>query len=491
MHSSPSSSTFLGTGSARRDAGPTLGLHPTRIGNDGPRTGSSFPASGRIRRALGPACLLLFYAAAAGISSGRTNGQANANPIPRNGPACLADAVVDSGGSGDFRTVTEALASLPMYTYRRTVIFIRNGTYSEKIRIDADYVTLRGESRDRTILRYSQSRPDWDSRKDWIGPAVVNIHGDDVMLQHLTVENSQPDTNVHAFAVQGDGTRAVFVDCRLLSRGGDTVALWDYRGGMSYFSGCDFRGAVDMMCPRGWCFIRDSRFTEMRQSAALWHAGSYDPDQKLVVRNCSFEGVPGFWLGRRHYPAQFYLIDCLFSRAMADRPVFLVTYPDSSKNNPDFGGNRVYFHGCTREGGNFAWIADNLSEAAGNPADRDVTPAWTFGGRWDPESTAPVEATGITIRDSSAILEFGDIVTVRGAPILRTALGKRLRVPPHRPNDVARLEFRSDAGLLKADFTGDLTVEGGTILASIASATERKLGPVFRIRSCAACHGGQ
>ncbi len=125
----------------------------------------------------------------------------------------------------------------------------------------------------------------------------MNINGDDVILDRLTVENSQPDTSVHAFAVMGSGTRTLLTDCRLLSRGGDTVALWNYKEGLYYHARCEFRGAVDMVCPRGWCFIRDSRFFEVKRTAAVWHAGSWDPEQKLVIKDSEFDGVSGFYSG--------------------------------------------------------------------------------------------------------------------------------------------------------------------------------------------------
>jgi beta-xylosidase len=42
-----------------------------------------------------------------------------------------------------------------------------------------------------------------------------------------------------------------------------------------------------------------------------------------------------------------------------------------------------------REGGDFAWFADNLHLADGAPRDEDITAAWTFGGRWNPETLPP------------------------------------------------------------------------------------------------------
>jgi pectinesterase len=391
-----------------------------------------------------------------------------------------ADIIVDQNGSGNFRTLAGAIDSLPMYPHRRTVILIKNGVYREKIRIGQNYITLRGESRDSTIIRYPQLRSDWNADKDGIGPAVVNIHGDDVVLENLTIENSQPEIGPHAFAVYGDGTRTVFVNCSLIGKGGDTVSLWNYKKGMTYHAGCRFEGAVDFVCPRGWCFIRDSRFFEVKESAALWHDGHYDPDQKLVVRNSTFDGVKGFQLGRRHYPAQFYLLDCRFSENMADRPIYRVTYPDSTRNNPDYGGDRLYYFHCVKDGLPYGWTADNLDQAEGRPEPEEVTAVWTFGGRWDPESVSPVRVSGFLIQGKSVIITFNEIVTVRGEPVFRNQKGKAFRIQRFRFDDINRLTFISDGEIGRDDLAGDLVLEQGDIVASVASVHERSLGPVFR-----------
>ena len=36
------------------------------------------------------------------------------------------------------------------------------------------------------------------------------------------------------------------------------------------------------------------------------------------------------------------------------------------------------------------WFKDNLASADGSPVPEQVTAAWTFGGRWDPEKEMPI-----------------------------------------------------------------------------------------------------
>jgi pectinesterase len=333
---------------------------------------------------------------------------------------------VAADGSGDYTTITAAVQSLAMFNYQRTEILVKNGIYNEKIRIDQDYITLKGESREKTILKYSQLRDDWIAQKDSIGPGIININGDDFILENITVENTQALTGSHAFTIYGTGTRTVILNSNIISKGGDTVALWDYKTGMYYHAGCYFEGSVDMVCPRGWCFIRDSKFYELRETAAVWHAGGDNINQKLVIRNSSFDGVKGFHLGRHHYEAQFYLLDCTFSENMADRPIYRVVYEDSNMNRPFNWGERYYYFDCKKEGEEFSWIRDNLYAGKASLLPEDITPRWTFDDKWDPESTDGPKIISYRIDDKSVIFTFNEKITVSGNPTLETVSGEIL-----------------------------------------------------------------
>jgi len=313
----------------------------------------------------------------------------------------LDEIIVSQTGSGQFRSIQDALNSIPADNARSVVIFIKNGTYNEKLFIAKSHVALVGERRDSTRIVYAELRSNWTKapntrtieaaqHDDW-GAAVVNI-GDnvtDVILANLTMHNnygSLHGNNEHQFAVRGfNATRIAILYCTIRSDGGDALSLWN-PSGIYYHANCSFEGWVDYVCPRGSCYITDSKFYGHNLSASLWHDGSYDKNQKFVIRNSAFDGVQNFPLGRHHRDAQLYLIDCTFSATMADRPIYS---PKSPNVKPWLWGARHYFHNSRRDGGAFAWLADNLSEAKGALRPNDVTAAWTFGGTWDPEAMLP------------------------------------------------------------------------------------------------------
>lgn len=295
-----------------------------------------------------------------------------------------ADFIVAKDGSGDFTTIQAALDAIPKNNEALKIILIKKGVYREKLVIRRNFIALVGEDRDSTRIEFHQPFYFDSSYAD--RRAVINIYADDVTLANLTAENTQPDVNIHGFTVHGDScTRIVIINCNILSNGGDTLALWNRETGMYYHNTLFLKGAVDFLCPRGWCYAENIEFFCTRKTTPLWHDGSHDQDQKLVVKNAAFDGATEFRLARNHLDGAFYLLDCVFSEKMIDQPFYR---PESSPA-PYKWGRRDYFYNCVRPAGNFDWHRDNLHVAPGSPKPEEITPLWTFAGAWDPEASLP------------------------------------------------------------------------------------------------------
>jgi len=384
------------------------------------------------------------------------------------------DIIVDGNGNADFKTISSAINSLPMYNYQRFVIYIKNGIYNEKFKIEQDYITLIGENPDSTIIQYNQLRENWEKNKDPIGPAVINIFADDIILKNLSIINTQHEIGPHAFCIYGTGTRTILLNCIVKTKGGDAVSLWNYKHGMYYHTNCHFEGAVDFVCPRGWCYINNSTFYEVRKTAAIWHAGITDKNQKLVIKNSHFDGVDGFKLGRHHYEAQFYLINCTFSKSMADIPIYRVTYPDKPEHNrPYFFGNRYYFYNCSKEDGNYTWYKNNLNASDSLLTPEKITPSWTFDNRWDPEKLTPPELINYTIDSNNVIMEFSEILTVKGNLAFTTHSGSKLEYKMGKGS--RRIMLISDNIISNEDIEKGLLITSGELIATLASVNKRTI----------------
>lgn len=401
----------------------------------------------------------------------------SAQPLPK------PDLTVAADGSGDFKTVQAAAASIPKANRERIVVFIKDGVYREKVRVDAAFVTLRGESRKGTRIEFPQLNDDFTKSPDALGRAVINVNGDDFVLENLTAENTAGQIGPHAFTIYGKGDRTVIVNCDVLSDGADTVSLWLGERGRYYHANCNFRGSVDFVCPRGWCYVTNCTFYEMKPgSAAVWHDGSQGQDMKFVLRDCKFDGTNGWVLARHHLDAQFYFLDCTFAQTMADRPIKRVIYPlnggtpsdaDVKKNAENDArnvwGERNYFWNCHRDGGDFAWHSNNLESASGSPRPGQINAAWTFAGRWNPERSAGPVIKQIKPGAGQISVTFSEAVTVKGKPRLTLRGGKSADYISGGGSDV--LAFN-----LPADATGEVTavdLNGGAIIACEAGAALR------------------
>jgi len=393
------------------------------------------------------------------------------------------DITVAADGSGDFTSIQKAVQSIPKDNSQRIVILIKDGVYKEKVRIDASYITLQGQSRAGTRIEFPQLHDDFTKNPDDIGRAVVNINGSDAVLQNLTIYNTAGQIGPHAFAVYGTADRTVILDADVLSEGADTVSLWRGKDGRYYHARCNFRGSADFVCPRGWCYLTDCTFYQMKNSAAVWHDGHLDKDMKFVLRNCKFDGADGWYLARHHADAQFFFLNCSFSQSMIDRPPKRVIYPLSAtapttqgdiKRNTDYDkvniwGDRAYFFNCHRDGGDFPWFADNLSSAPSSPTPEQITPAWTFANTWDPESAAGPKIRQIAGHDNRIAATFTESVTVKGRPRLMLTDGTAAAYASGSGSATLLFDLPANSsGQAKS-----LDPSGGWIIATQASATTR------------------
>jgi pectinesterase len=308
--------------------------------------------------------------------------------------------IVDQTGKGDFNSVQAAINSLPDSSTVPRTIFIRNGVYNEKLYIEKANIIFEGENREKTRIVASIARDEWrcGHTDDW-GVATMNVGANDITLKNLTVTNNfgfdykertiwcASDTTLtkerklrkdgHQMALRTmNSTRLKAINCHFKAFGGDTVSPWEVENGLWYFKDCIMEGGVDFYCPRGWAWAENCKFYAHTGPAAIWHDGSRNEDSKTVLKNCSFDGYEGFKLGRYHRDAQFYLIDCQFSKNMADSNIYLVP-----TTNLVQWGRRVFYHNSHRDGGDYQWHKDNISASKAG----EITVAWLFRNKWSPE----------------------------------------------------------------------------------------------------------
>lgn len=129
--------------------------------------------------------------------------------------------IVSKDSSGDFKTIKEAINSIPQDNRKEVKIFIKNGIYKEKLNIESDYITLIGEDAIKTVITFN----DYAKKKFSNGELyrtfnsyTVFVQGNNFSASNLTIENSSGsgDDIGQAVALYVEGSNAKFKNCRLI-----------------------------------------------------------------------------------------------------------------------------------------------------------------------------------------------------------------------------------------------------------------------------------
>lgn len=169
--------------------------------------------------------------------------------VPQQSNGDSAHFIVAADGTGNFKTIQEAIDAVPDMRRAETIIFIKKGVYKEKLVLpeSKSRVRLIGEDVNTTIITYD----DHANTKNRFGEAMGTsgssgffIYGKNFTAEHLTFQNTAgPVGQAVAVFVAGDMVR--FNDCRFIGFQ-DTL----YTGGFEsrqYYNHCYIEGTVDFI----------------------------------------------------------------------------------------------------------------------------------------------------------------------------------------------------------------------------------------------------
>ncbi|TDE17211.1 pectinesterase family protein [Dyadobacter psychrotolerans] len=162
---------------------------------------------------------------------------------------------VAQDGSGDYKTIQEAVNSVRDLGQKRVTIFIKKGIYKEKLIIPTwkTAISLIGEDPANTIIRHSDfSGKDVEGGHDSFGNSkfstytsfTVLVQGNDFIAENLTIENTAGRVG-QAVALHVEADRAAFKNCRFLGNQ-DTLYLAT-EGSRQYYENCYVEGTVDFI----------------------------------------------------------------------------------------------------------------------------------------------------------------------------------------------------------------------------------------------------
>ena len=212
-------------------------------------------------------------------------------------------------GSGDFRSVQQALDHVPDNNYEPVLIKIKPGVYQEQIRVAAGkrHITLRGEDPHKTILTFKLSALQAGNTRLAFSTLV---NADNFRAENLTFENTF-GTGSQAVALFVDAERASFENCRFLAWQ-DTLFV---NGSRHYFKNCYIEGHVDFIFGTASAVFEDCTIHSKGQGYVTAHYRlSNDENTGFVFLRCRLTGQDtgnGVYLGRPWRPyARVVFLDC-------------------------------------------------------------------------------------------------------------------------------------------------------------------------------------
>lgn len=242
------------------------------------------------------------------------------------------DMTVAADGSGDYLTVQEAIDAAPNGSSEETIIFIKNGTYQEKILVPGNktHLTLLGEDVDSTIIV-------WD---DYSGKVVdgttlgtstsytFQADPDYFKLENLTIENNAGEVG-QAVALLVNGDKVILHHCKLI---GDQDTYYTKGYGRLYMKNCYIEGTTDYIFGRSVAVFDSCKVVSKKSSYITAASTEEGYSFGYVFLDCELTYLPGglgTFLGRPWRP----YARTVFLRTYMDRHIQGAGWSEWSGNN--------------------------------------------------------------------------------------------------------------------------------------------------------------
>lgn len=219
--------------------------------------------------------------------------------------------VVSRDGTGNFRTLQEAIESARAFMDYTVTIYVKNGVYKEKVIVPSwvENIDIIGEDRDKTIITYDDHAN--INKMGTFRTYTVKVEGSDITFKNLTIENNAAQLG-QAVALHTEGDRLKFINCRILGNQ-DTI----YTGAKFtrlYFKDCYIDGTTDFIFGPSTALFEDCIIHSKRNSYVTAASTPKEAKYGYVFKHCNLTAEPGVdkvYLGRPWRPYAYTLfIEC-------------------------------------------------------------------------------------------------------------------------------------------------------------------------------------
>lgn len=188
----------------------------------------------------------------------------------------VADVVVAQDGSGNFKTITEAINAAPAKSSKRYVIKVRKGTYKENVQVSKQNIMLIGEGMEVTVVTGSRNVIDGSTT---FNSATFAAVGKGFMAQDMAFVNIAGPAKQQAVALRVGSDQSVLYRCKIAGYQ-DTLYAHSLR---QFYRDCQISGTVDFIFGNAAVVFQSCTLIPRKPGAnqknAITAQGRSDPNQ--------------------------------------------------------------------------------------------------------------------------------------------------------------------------------------------------------------------
>lgn len=199
--------------------------------------------------------------------------------------AKVFDAVVAQDGTGNYKTVQEAIDAAPTGRIAPWLIFVKNGTYEELVTIPENkpFIHLIGQDNEKTVICYwinngGTNDIGWEfstnnpNSKTYGKQGVVQVNSTDFYTENISYIDSygvERQAGPMGLAMSSRNDRQAFNNCQFRSYQDTWYTDVRNSSARQYVNNCLIEGAVDFYYGAGNNFIENSTFRLAREGSVI------------------------------------------------------------------------------------------------------------------------------------------------------------------------------------------------------------------------------